>query len=217
MFINSDTGDRNQRSQNRLLGPVNSRSDSPKQHPLLSLAEKTSQGLTFALVWYILLNVRQKFIETSGMFWESQRIQNYLRGNTPSDQSRLFLRDNDYRKRGLCSWNVYSTGPPAYSEHMFLMLYENRSPEDRKKWSHEETFPVLVQIWALSSEWCCIFTAGTANGVTVMSHGRNSSPLTLMCQNGSLWLKVFFSSNPDQHSNLALSVEKDNHYNEHPL
>lgn len=129
---------------------MNFRSDSLRQQPLWQLAKRPVKGYPLPWFWYVLLNDRQSFTEFSGMCCKPQYIQNYLRDNSPSDQSRLLSQDDDYWKGGLCSWNIYSTGPPAFREHMFLMLYANRSPDDRKKWSLEETFSVPVQIWALS-------------------------------------------------------------------
>ena len=174
---------------------MNSRSDSLRQQPLWQLAKRPVKGYPLPRFWYVLLNDRQSFIEFSGMCCKPQYIQNYLGDNSPSDQSRLLSQDDDYWKGGLCSWNIYSTGPPAFREHMFLMLYANRSPDDRKKWSLEETFSVPVQIWALSWGDATLLWQGRqlwVYPVVLMSHATDSALLTFTWQNGSMWLKMVF-------------------------
>lgn len=174
-----------------------SRSDSLRQQPLWQLAKRPVKGYLLPWFWYVLQNDRKGFIEFSWMCCKPQHIQNYHRDNSPSDQSRLLSQDDDYWKGGLCSWNIYSTGPPAFREHMFLMLYANRSPDDRKKWSLEETFSVPVQTWALSWGWCYtsvtkLAALGISSGVIIMSHATDSAFLTFTWQNGSVWLKMVF-------------------------
>ena len=128
---------------------------------------------------YIYLQLKVKVKSFQWIFmWHSTHVQN-----------RMHRFPNELLPTGR------ATGPPAFREHMFLMLYANRSPDDRKKWSLEETFSVPVQIWALSWGDATLLWQGRqlwVYPVVLMSHATDSALLTFTWQNGSMWLKMVF-------------------------
>lgn len=115
------------------LGPV-----SPGQ---TLLAERTALWTSQSLCLIHLLTVRQSFRCSWGC-WGNHGESKITLAMTPQWTKLIFPKRWLLGKK-LCSWDIYFMTPPVSREHVFLMLYKKRSPDNGEKWSHKDAVSVL--------------------------------------------------------------------------